>query len=95
MRERKELMHRIYVVGFALDEIVLFLDTHPQDEQAFSYYETLQNQYQELRGEYIAMFGPLSQFDVISGRPCSCNDSRYRRATWSWGEAPMPWEGGC
>ena len=41
MRERNELMHQICLVGFALDDVALFLDTHPQDEQAFAYYETL------------------------------------------------------
>ena len=57
--------------------------------------EDLQKQYMELRSEYIAMFGPLNKHDVNTSRPCSCNDSRYRKVTWSWGECPMPWEGGC
>lgn len=95
MRERNELMHQICLVGFALDDITLFLDTHPQDEQAFAYYETLQKRYMELRSEYVSMFGPLNKYDVNTGRPCSCNDGRYRKVTWSWGECPMPWEGGC
>lgn len=95
MRERNELLHQVQVLGFAMDEIVLFLDTHPQDEQAFAYYEELQKRYEEVRNEYISMYGPLNPKDVITGRPCNCNEQRYRKTTWSWAECPMPWEGGC
>ncbi|MDO5411711.1 MAG: spore coat protein CotJB [Lachnospiraceae bacterium] len=95
MRDRSALMMKISEIGFALYDLILFLDTHPEDNQAFALYEEYQKQYKELRSEYISMYGPLTAFDVNTGRPCSCNDSRYRKFTWSWGEAPMPWEGGC
>jgi spore coat protein JB len=95
MRDRNDLMHQICVTGFVMYDLILFLDTHPQDEQAFAHYEEVQKQYEELRKEYISMYGPLTPYDVNTGRPCSCGEKRYRKFTWSWGECPMPWEGGC
>lgn len=95
MKERKHLMHHICMLGFAVDDIILFLDTHPEDEQAFAYYEEVRKEYMACREEYISLYGPLNIREVHSARPCSCNENRYRRATWSWGECPMPWEGGC
>ena len=37
---RKELLHWINVVSFAVDDVKLFLDTHPTDEEALAYFQT-------------------------------------------------------
>ena len=95
MKERRELMQKIYEIGFAMDDMILFLDTHPEDSQAFALYETYQKEYRELQKQYELLYGPLYASGVNTGRPCGCNDRRYRRFTWSWVEGPMPWEGGC
>ena len=33
------LLQKVYETGFALDEITLYLDTHPTDKQAMEYYQ--------------------------------------------------------
>lgn len=95
MRERNELMKRITELGFALYDLILFLDTHPEDTRAFAKYEDYQAQYDNARREYVRLYGPLTPFDVHTGRPCSCSDSHNYKSIWSWTEGPMPWEGGC
>ena len=95
MKERHAMLMQISEIGFALFDLILFLDTHPEDEKAFALYEDYNKKYNELRKDYITLYGPLTAFDVNTGRPCGCNESRYRKYTWTWGEGPMPWEGGC
>ena len=36
------LLKKVYETGFALDEITLYLDTHPTDPQAMEYYRYAQ-----------------------------------------------------
>ena len=35
---KNQLMKNVYETGFALDEILLYLDTHPTDQEAMNYY---------------------------------------------------------
>ncbi|MEE0568070.1 spore coat protein CotJB [Clostridium sp.] len=37
--DQNKLLRFIYEVGFAIDDVVLYLDTHPCDKQALEYYE--------------------------------------------------------
>jgi len=81
--DKYELMEIITQASFALDDIKLFLDTHPCDVGALKAYE----EYKKIRKvawmEYTREYGPLSAYDVDV-----CNQ-------WSWIEKPWPWEGGC
>ncbi len=80
---QKELFSMINQFSFMLDEIVLFLDTHPDCQEAIDAY----NHYKHLRCEavsdYTEMYGPISKYDV--------NVSNY----WDWVNKPWPWEGEC
>ena len=35
------LARQVYETGFAIDDILLYLDTHPEDTQAMAYYQRL------------------------------------------------------
>lgn len=80
---QKELFSMINQFSFMLDEIVLFLDTHPDCQEAIDAY----NHYKHLRCEavsdYTEMYGPISKYDV--------NANNY----WDWVNKPWPWEGEC
>lgn len=82
-KNRDQLMKIIYETSFALDDVRLFLDTHPRDKEALEYYET----YRELREQavetYIECYGPLSWYDKESSD------------VWTWIDEPWPWEGVC
>ncbi|RHP32447.1 spore coat protein CotJB [Lachnotalea sp. AF33-28] len=92
--EHAKLMNQIYQTGFALDEAILFLDTHPCDQEALQYYETMQECYWKLVKEHELRFGPLTAKSVVlsDGAPGSCD--QCRRNAWSWVNDPWPWEGG-
>lgn len=70
-------------VSFMLDDITLFLDTHPKCQEALESY----NHYKHLRKqavkEYTSLYGPLNDYEV--------NAENY----WTWVNNPWPWERGC
>ena len=78
--ERERLMNTINYVSFAVNDINLYLDTHPDDQQALEYYEQFMTLRQQAVQEYNTQFGPLTADQVQS-----CN-------RWTWVDAPWPWE---
>lgn len=83
---RKELLHWINVISFAVDDAQLFLDTHPDSEEALDYFYEYSKLRNEALEEYAKYYGPLT----IDTTQESCADR------WSWINEPWPWqEGGC
>jgi hypothetical protein len=76
---RESLIKEIYEIDFALIELGLFLDTHPDCKSALTMHNNYANKCRELKDKYQKMYGPLTmQF------PCN---------KWRWLESPWPWEG--
>lgn len=82
MKNRKQLMQALNIASFAVDEAVLFLDTHPQNKKAMAYYQEWVQKRKNLKEEYEKQFGPLT------------NDCAEETGSFSWLEEPWPWEGG-
>lgn len=80
---RSALMNQVYQTGFAVDDILLYLDTHPCDSAALAYYQHVRSLYQNAVRAYESQYGPLFMTDV--------DDQNY----WTWINEPWPWEGGC
>ncbi len=83
---RKDLMHRINVVSFAVDDIKLFLDTHPNDCNALACFREYSKMRNQALREYARFYGPLTIDTAVE----SCTER------WNWIQEPWPWqEGGC
>lgn len=84
---REELFNKLNEVSFAVDDVILFLDTHPCDEEAMAFYESNVKMRDKLLREYAKYYGPLTL------------DTAYEceNGTWQWVLQPWPWEnkGGC
>lgn len=78
---RQALMKQINEASFAVDEAVLFLDTHPGCAQAMQYYQSAVASRKAAMDAYQSRFGPLLTDDVIGDR-------------WTWVTEKWPWEGG-
>lgn len=78
---KKNLMQFITEVSFALDDVTLFLDTHPNDREALDYYKKYRIQRIQAINEYENCYGPITKFGVES-------DDK-----WTWICDPWPWEG--
>lgn len=79
---RKELLCRINEVSFAIDDLQLFLDTHPCDQRALDDTHMLVEERKKLLETYAKNFGPLT----IDSTADSGSDS------WTWATQPWPWE---
>lgn len=83
---RKELLHQINVVSFAVNDVQLFLDTHPCDQSALAYFHDYNKLRNQALKEYAKYYGPLT----IDTTMTACTDR------WNWINEPWPWqEGGC
>ena len=83
---RKELMDHINQTSFAVDDVKLYLDTHPCDEEALAFFREYSQLHNEALREYAKQYGPLT----IDTAGESCNER------WQWINEPWPWqEGGC
>ena len=81
MNEANSLMQRVYEAGFAMDDVILYLDTHPDDRNALNYYHYVVQLLNEAVNAYQAQYGPLMINGVKSG------------TEWAWLTEKWPWEG--
>ena len=83
---RRDLLHWINVVSFALNDTTLFLDAHPGDREALAFFDECQAKRNRALKEYAKYYGPLT----IDTADASETDR------WNWINEPWPWqEGGC
>ena len=69
----------LQVMAFAIQELALYLDTHRDDEEANTLYQTYQQMYLKAMMEYTEKCGPLNHRTPAEGP--------YR-----WLDDPWPWE---
>lgn len=77
--ERKELLHNVQKTSFALVEVNLYLDSHPDCAEALEYFEKIKSENKMARKAYEEYCGPLTAAS-------DNNDS------WQWVKTPWPWE---
>ena len=83
MREREQLLRDIGMAGFVVTELVLYLDTHPDDRRAMEYFNHYNRIKMQMEREFSQKYFPLT----TGLADCS--------KEWRWGMAPLPWEGEC
>lgn len=75
---REELINKVMAYKFAINDISLFLDTHPTDERALCLHNDYVKEYDKLKSEYENKYGPLS-FET-------------EMDSWQWVTDRWPWE---
>ena len=87
MRSKEELLDLLTKVSFAMDDTRLFLDTHPNCQEAMSYFHKMKHLRHEILKEYTERFGSM-----VAYYPADCDP-------WDWNDKPHPWlskrKGGC
>lgn len=58
--EKERLMYEIAMYGFGMNDLVLYLDTNPQDQYALTKFANLQNEYKRAVRNYENKFGPIN-----------------------------------
>ena len=74
------LTHQIQALGFALQELGLYLDTHGEDREAIELFSRYRELYQALCQRYETEIGPMRQMDGV------------QNGSYAWTTAPWPWE---
>lgn len=85
--DREASMSRISEISFALNDLTLYLDTHPTCENGLSLFHRLMEERLELLASFAGKYNPLTQASMITG---DCDPEVY-----GWGDGPAPWEGAC
>lgn len=96
MADRQTLLRQIGEVSFALNELTLYLDTHPVDERAVEEFQARRAERKNLMEAYAGEYEPLTVDCVCSGT-CGCpqrGDKYPGRKHFTWVDGPLPWEGG-
>lgn len=83
MPDKNSLLKQISEASFMLDDLRLFLDTHPMDSQAMEQYEVYHEQRKQLLKQFADDFYPLTT-------DCIC--TAHNGGRWTWGEGPAPWD---
>lgn len=80
MKSRAELMQNVQKYDFALYDLMLYLDTHPNCREAMALYHKYREKRREAVQEYVKCYGPIKALQSDTGK------------RWNWGDGPYPWE---
>ena len=80
MTNKSRIIQNVYELGFVMTEALLYLDTHPNDNEAIEYYNTMKKRYNDAVEAYENSIGPLT-FN-------STGVNNY----FDWAATPLPWE---
>ena len=78
--DRDAILRDLTALDFMLVDLQLFLDTHPEDNEALERYNEILARANVLREQYESICGPLYSFR-------SFNPGR-----WAWFRDPWPWQ---
>jgi|GEM_PF-64107 len=70
----------VQALDFALVELALYLDTHPDDTEALRLFRQYVKAYQDKKAAYAKKYGPLEKTQAGEGD------------RWNWIDNPWPWE---
>ena len=83
MGNQEQMLRYIGIVDFVLVELMEYLDTHHFDRNAMEYF----NHYARIKNQMSKEFA--QRYFPLTVNLAECNKE------WSWGAAPLPWEGEC
>lgn len=80
MNERESLLQQIQQASFGINELNLYLDTHPDEKTALSHYQHYRKMRNDAITQYAMKYGPLTPYDSLD------------TADWTWANEPWPWQ---
>lgn len=88
--KRETLLCQINAVCFALDDLRLYMDTHPKDKSCLELLKDAVKTRRSLLKDFADQFYPLTMdcmADIYEENPAS--------ECYCWEKGPLPWEGAC
>lgn len=78
--EREAMLAQWQQYNFALVDLNLYLDTHPNDQEALNLFKKYKDIKRQITDKYEKKYGPLTFTGDIS------------TSSWNWINSPWPWE---
>lgn len=78
MSKRELLLKRIAAIDFAIVELNLYMDTHPDNSEINEKLNSYREKSSKLRKEYETLYGPLTL-------------DNEEKNQWGWISDPWPW----
>lgn len=85
--DRETVMKALYEISFFLNDLTLYLDTHPDDQVSIGLYNQFNADRKKLMQRMEVDFYPLTATCIV--------DARGNEDHFSWNDGPLPWEGAC
>lgn len=94
MADRTQLLKQIQEISFVVDDLTLYLDTHPLDTDALESFSQAKSRRKELMQQYARQYEPLTI-------DCVCPDTNNETNTnckypgkkhFTWSDGPLPWD---
>lgn len=70
----------LMALDFVAHELLLYLDTHPDDEEAFNMYKKISKLAATAHEKYTRLYGPVDTADIADGK------------SFTWLKNPWPWD---
>ena len=83
--DRETVMRALYEISFFLDDLTLYLDTHPDDFEAIAVFNQYHANRKKLLQRMEVDFSPLKRDCIV--------DAKGNKNHFSWIDGPLPWEG--
>ena len=77
--DREAKLFNVMTYAFAITDMNLYLDTHPEDRSALSFLKELIMEEEKAKKEYIMSYGPIDVCDTLGDK-------------FEWINNPWPWE---
>ena len=77
--EKERLLYQVMALSFAINDLNLYLDLHPDDKEVFSLFKKYVEEEKVKSEEYVKKYGPLEVIDTIGSK-------------FNWINSPWPWD---
>ncbi len=94
MASRTQYLQEIQEVGFEVDDLTLYLDTHPLDTKALDAFGQARKKRHELMQDYARNYEPLSLclVDPKNNNETESYSKYLGKEHFTWADGPLPWD---
>lgn len=94
MADRAQLLKQIQEISFVVNDLTLYLDTHPLDTDALDNFSQAKAQRKQLMEQFARQFEPLT-VDCVCPDTNNETDSHCKypgQKNFTWSDGPLPWD---
>ncbi|MCD8084048.1 MAG: spore coat protein CotJB [Clostridiales bacterium] len=94
MADRTTLLRQIDEISFTVDDLKLYLDTHPTDAQALNAFDLAMSERKQLLEHYSREYEPLTMncVDTENNNQTGRYSSYPGQKHFTWSDGPLPWD---